>query len=74
MRTTLNIDDDVLAVVKDLAKDQHLSTGKLVSNLLRTALQTKTKPQTLRNGILLLRRRPGAPPTTLAEVNRLRDD
>ena len=74
MRTTLNIDDDVLAVIKDLARDQHLSTGKLVSNLLRVALQTKTTPRTVRNGILLLQSRPGGLPITLAEVNRLRDD
>jgi hypothetical protein len=73
MRTTLDIDDDVLAVTKDLASDRNLSTGKLISNLLRQALESKEAPVT-RNGILLLRRPAGSLPTTMAEVNRLRDD
>jgi len=74
MRTTLDIDDDVLAVTKDLARDRALSTGKLISNLLRLALETKTESPQMRNGILLLPSRPGGMPLTMAEVNRLRDD
>ncbi len=74
MRTTLDIDDDVLAVTKDLARDQNLSTGKVISNLLRLAMQTRTETPKSRNGILLLPSRPGGIPLTMAEVNRLRDD
>jgi len=74
MRTTLDIDDDVLAVTKDLARDRALSTGKLISNLLRLALETKTESPKMRNGILLLPSRPAGMPLTMAEVNRLRDD
>jgi len=38
MRTTLDIEADVLAAAKELAQRQGVSAGKVVSNLLRTAL------------------------------------
>ncbi len=38
MRTTLDIDDDVLAVAKEMASRQHLSAGQVVSRLLRQAM------------------------------------
>jgi len=38
MRTTLDIDDTVLAAAKELARSQHLSTGQVVSDLLRKAM------------------------------------
>jgi hypothetical protein len=38
MRTTLDIDEAVLAAVKELARRQNLSTGQVVSKLLRDAL------------------------------------
>jgi hypothetical protein len=44
MRTTLNIDDDVLVAAKQLAKEDNLTVGKIVSNLAR---------QTLTRGVLL---------------------
>jgi len=37
MRTMLDIEDDVLAAAKELAKRQGVSAGKVVSNLLRSA-------------------------------------
>jgi hypothetical protein len=40
MRTTLDIDNDVLAVVKDLAKDADKTAGKIISELARKALTT----------------------------------
>lgn len=39
MRTTLDIEDDVLAAAKEIARRQHLSAGQVVSRLLREALQ-----------------------------------
>lgn len=39
MRTTLDIDDDVLAAAKELARRQRLSAGQVVSQLLRAALR-----------------------------------
>lgn len=38
MRTTLDIEDDVLAAAKELARRQGSSAGRVVSRLLRTAL------------------------------------
>lgn len=38
MRTTLDIDEDVLAAAKELARRQRLSTGRVVSRLLRQGL------------------------------------
>lgn len=38
MRTTLDIDDDVLAAAKELARRQGVSAGRVVSRLMRNAL------------------------------------
>lgn len=38
MRTTLDIDEDVLAAAKELARRQRLSTGRVISRLLRQGL------------------------------------
>ena len=38
MRTTIDIEDDVLGVVKDLARSQHVSAGDVASRLIREAL------------------------------------
>ena len=39
MRTTLNIDDDLLIVIKELAKRESRSAGAVVSALLRQSLR-----------------------------------
>ena len=38
MRTTMDIDDDVLDAAKELSRRQKVSAGKVVSQLLRQAL------------------------------------
>lgn len=38
MRTTLDIDDDLLAAAKELARRERSSAGKVVSRLLRRSL------------------------------------
>jgi hypothetical protein len=38
MRTTLDIDDDVLRAAKELARRERLSAGQVVSRLLRQAM------------------------------------
>ena len=45
MRTTLDIEDDVLAAAKELAQRQGVSVGKVVSRLLRSALTGETPAQ-----------------------------
>ena len=56
MRTTLDIDDDVLFAVKDLAAVEKKSAGKTLSDLARQALQRQpTESSEVRNGFPLLR-------------------
>lgn len=38
MRTTLDIDDDLLAAAKEIARRERKSTGKVVSELMRKGL------------------------------------
>ncbi|HDY82024.1 MAG TPA: CopG family transcriptional regulator, partial [Halieaceae bacterium] len=38
MRTTLDIDDDVLEAAKEMARIEHVSAGKIVTKLLRLAM------------------------------------
>ena len=45
MRTTLDIEDDVLAAAKELAQRQGVSAGKVVSSLLRSALTGEVPAQ-----------------------------
>ena len=75
MRTTLDLDEDVLQAAKELAEVRGVTAGRVVSDLVRKAL-TPTGPVTkIRNGVPLLPRRPaGAPILTMKFVNELRDD
>ncbi|MDO5623053.1 MAG: hypothetical protein Q4G24_16585 [Paracoccus sp. (in: a-proteobacteria)] len=73
MRTTLAIDDDVLAVAKAMAAQQRRSLGEVISDLARRSLH-RPKAGGERNGIPLLTPRPGAPLVTLDLVNDLRDE
>ena len=75
MRTTLAIDDDVLAAAKGMAARQRISVGAAISTLARQALQrsSSTGATGMRNGIPLLPLRPDATPVTPELVNQLRD-
>ncbi len=78
MRTTLEIDDDLMRTAKELARRQGVSAGKVVSRLLRSALLAPTaavaQPSasaSLKLGFRLLEG--GTSLVTNDEVNRLRD-
>jgi hypothetical protein len=73
MRTTLDIDDDVLAAARSLAAQRRLSIGKMVSELARQTLMHRPKITT-KNGIPLLPVKKEAQPVTMEMVNGLRDD
>ena len=73
MRTTLTIDDDVLAAAKAMAEQQNRPIGQIISELARRSLRRATH-RAKRNGIPILPRRPGASPVTLEIVNALRDE
>lgn len=57
MRTTLDLDEDVLAAARSIAAARNQTIGKVVSDLLRESLTLKPTKQ--RSGIPLLPRRPG---------------
>ena len=75
MRTTLAIDDDILAAAKQLASRQQSSIGEIISTLARQGLKRSGRgPRTVRNGVPLLAVRKGATAVTLELVNQLRDE
>ena len=51
MRTTLDIDNDVLEAAKELARKQNASAGQVVSQLLRKALTGQTENLSTTKGI-----------------------
>jgi hypothetical protein len=74
MRTTLDIEDDVLQAAKEIAAGRGITAGQAVSELLRKALRPSASRERARNGVPLLTRRPETPVTTMAFVNQLRDE
>jgi hypothetical protein len=75
MRTTLDIDDDVLAAAKELAELRGSTAGKVLSELARKGLTPGRTSTKVRNGVPVLpRRRDGAARPTMQLVNRLRDE
>jgi hypothetical protein len=74
MRTTLAIDDDVLAAAKHLAKREKKTVGEVVAALARRGLSKGTRSsRPFRNGVPLLPTRHAGTPVTLEWVNQLRD-
>ena len=83
MRTTLDIDDDILAAAKELAKTRKSTAGEVISELARKGLTTpEAVPSAssrgpagsiLRNGWYVLPSR-GGPPVTTELVKRLLDE
>jgi hypothetical protein len=75
MRTTLEIEDNLLQVAKELAGVRGLTIGQVISALARKGLESPVAPGQVRNGVPLLPRRgPGAPRPTMKLVNELRDE
>ena len=71
MRTTLEIDDDVLHAVKEIAACRKTTAGRVLSDLVRQSLEVGE----IRNGVPLMPRRPrGSASITMKMVNRLRDE
>lgn len=73
VRTTLNLDDDVLQVAKQLALQRGTTAGQVISDLARQALEPKSRP-TMRNGVPVFVPKAGTGKPHLALVNRLRDE
>jgi hypothetical protein len=81
MRTTLDIDDDVLVAVKELAKVRNSTAGEVISELARKALTTPADSSVptgpagtvLKNGWYVLPSR-GDPPITNEMVQQWLDE
>ena len=73
MRTTLDLEDDVLLAAKEIARQRGISVGKVMSDLARQAL-TRRVAATPRHGLPLFPVQPDAGVVTLELVNQLRDE
>ena len=73
MRTTINLDDDVLAAAKKLARERASTLGQTLSDIARRGLQPQPAGP-VRNGVRVFPTHPGAKKTTMELVNQLRDD
>jgi hypothetical protein len=74
MRTTLDIDEDVLETAKELAARRSTTAGRVISDLVRSALAPRDQAARKRNGVPLLPGRKNGSLVTTALVNRLRDE
>jgi hypothetical protein len=79
MRTTLTLDDDVLAAARVLARQRKQPIGSVISALAREALSSAQKANSHRiaaerNGLPLLPVQPQGAVVDLELVNSLRDD
>ena len=73
MRTTLELDDDLHTTAKQMARQQGVTLGRVVSDLTRQSLTTNT-PMKIRNGVRIFERKPGGPKVDMELVNKLRDE
>jgi len=74
MRTTLEIEDEILLTVKAIAQQRKTTAGDVVSSLLRESLAPKDFKVEYRNGVPLLPRRPHGPVVTAEMIDRLADE
>ncbi len=80
MRTTLDIDDDILAAAKEMARASAGKTaGKIISDLARKALMQPMNAYRVEEtraiyGIKPFPKRPDGKPVTSEDVRRLMDE
>jgi hypothetical protein len=73
MRTTLDIEEDILFAAKEIARQRGSTLGKVLSDLARQAL-TQPAPSRTRQGLPLFPVQPKAGIVTMEFVNQLRDE
>jgi hypothetical protein len=73
MRTTLDIEEDVLLAAKEIARQRGKTLGKVLSDLARDSL-TRKSPVSKRHGLPLFPIQANAGVVTLELVNQLRDE
>lgn len=74
MRTTLNIDEDLLQAAKSLAQTRSVSVGAIVSELMRKGLQFERQPiYSKKSGFPVFVVSEDAHPITLEQVKKAED-
>ena len=73
MRTTLELDDDLVTAAKHLARQQGVTLGEVISELARKSLSAGAPPKE-RNGVLLFVSKARSSKPDLRVVNKLRDE
>jgi hypothetical protein len=71
MRTTVDLDEDILRVAKDIARDRDESLGRVLSDLVRRGLKPVSRTASSRSRIPVFPRLPGAKPVTSEMVKEL---
>jgi hypothetical protein len=72
MRTTLDIEEDILFAAKEIARKKGITTGKALSDMARQAFIRQVRGGS-RNGLPLFPIQPNAGIITMEFVNQLRD-
>jgi hypothetical protein len=73
MRTTLDLDENLVQIARNLAQQRKLSIGRVISDLALASLEPKSSVK-LRNGVPLFTPRSGTRKPHMELVNRLRDE
>lgn len=71
MRTTVDLEEDILRVAKHLAEERGQSLGRVLSDLARRGLQPSPNFTAQQGGIPVLPRKPDAKPVTSQHVKEL---
>ena len=73
MRTTVDLEEDVLLAAKEIARQRGITVGQVLSDLARQAL-TRRVAVTTKHNLPIFPVQADAGPVTLELVNRLRDE
>jgi len=73
MRTTLNLDDDVLELLKDYAENRSVALGKAASELVRRGLEAPVQTRVI-NGFHAVVLPANSPTVTSNKVKQLLED
>jgi hypothetical protein len=73
MRTTLNIADDTLKLVREFSRERSLGLGEAASELIRRGAQSRV-PTRMVNGFVVFDIAPGGPKITTARVRQLESE
>ena len=73
MRTTLNIEEDALAVIKKYAEEREISLGQAASDLVQRGAENLPKFKK-KNGWVIFDSPPGTPPLTNETLNKWEEE